>query len=167
MARFRLLSSFGRMLVLLLSFARLASACDSPCTEPSVEAAFRAASLVFYGTVVDRKDRLLHDVVTFDITKLWKGPQVKSAVVSVESNTCDPMGDLAEPGESFLVFAATPTVSYDKRTGEPNELVTGFCRGSVRVMPYDQGPPRHAELTALAAGKKPGAKPGGAKPKKK
>ncbi|MBI5202177.1 MAG: hypothetical protein HY925_11365 [Elusimicrobia bacterium] len=148
---------------LLLLLPALAFSCSHPCTEPSVEAAFDKAALVFYGTVVERKDRGMYDLVVFDVNTLWKGAPVKSAMLSVESNTCDPMGDMSEAGEKFLVFATSPTLPNDKRTGDAGELVTGFCRGSTRFMPYDQGPPRHAELTALAAGKRPGTKPKGRK----
>ena len=113
------------LIVISLNIAN-ADACRNPCPIPETTKAFQSASAVFKGKVLERIDGGMTDILSFEILNTWKGTVKRNQSVVAASNTCDPMGDVANVGDVFIVFAKSRRTSLD--------LETGFCNGSKKLV---------------------------------
>lgn len=104
--------------------------CKNPCHKPSLEQAFAHASLVFYGTVRNKIPNSFTDQLTFDVLRSWKGKPGAHQSLVAAGDTCDPMGDNAEIGDRFLIFAVPSSSFCNPRVKEG--LWTGYCTGSLK-----------------------------------
>jgi len=104
------------------------SASRNSCTKPSLEEAYNNAFVVFYGEVIEKEEigKGFKDKLTFKILKIWKGPQGETITVHAQSNTNDPLGDMAQIGDVFLIFGLI------QESISPLQIETGFCTGSVK-----------------------------------
>ena len=136
------------LLSLLFFVAPAVYSCE--CETPSQAKAFKSASAVFVGKVVDIRDSDVSIVegssysvaVTFEVSQYWKGARTVRVTVHTDQGalSCNPFK--FEPGKEYLVYAR-----------QKQFIVWTGCS---RSLPLTATPGITKELNALGKSKRPG-----------
>jgi hypothetical protein len=117
------------------------SACD--CKPPSIESAFREATVVFLGhcisgkVVSQGKGRVLQ--YEFDVVRSWKGVSAKTVMIETGMSEANCSRKYFDLGSVHLVYAHGPV----------DHLMTTYCDRGEKILPTSQNEIR--QLDALVA----------------
>ncbi|HEY1037121.1 MAG TPA: hypothetical protein VGE62_00900 [Candidatus Paceibacterota bacterium] len=146
-------------LVCAFAFAPLlipsgASACSCIMQPDLNEDALAGASAVFAGTFVSSTPVENGKVLTFDVSKTWKGPNTKT-ITAHTPNDSAACGWDPETGKEYLVYAYM--LNEQLETGTPGDLHINLCSRTFLLADAEN------DLAALGEGKVPVAEtPAGA-----
>lgn len=146
------LSLFG-----FLSFGSSQALACSCLSNPRAKEALKASQVAFRGTVIN-VDYLDEDtpvsepriVVTFSVSRVWKGPVRRSIVLHTVYNKTTCQGYYFKKGEEYLVFAY-PNEEFmaNKFLPAKNTLGTNYCNGTTGIDVADD------YLREMGKGRKP------------